>query len=380
MENNNKEDKDFNDEIHSENKSSSEDLSETASELDETNPNTEKELKESNSDNSERLSESNDDNTSSNNDIDEISDTKKDSNFFTEYGNYLVAGTIGIILLGIFILAFLTSSDNSSVVLLEATVPSEEVEITQDNSKFTSNLLLIILSLLTLISISLSFWLYYWRKLIIADKEIMVPETFESNIQTIKKVSNKNSLNIQNALDRQTAALKSSRKRADDANDEISRISEVIAHLQNALENKDEEIERFKKGYDAEIFHKFLLRFTRVDKVLKEYIDEGEIDLDGLEDIHIQMEDALLECGVECFSPEIGKSYKSQDNIEDNPKRIPATEKSQHETVAEVTQMGYLRSCEDSSIEVISKAKVKIYEFVEEEKNYESSDNKKIKE
>ena len=310
----------------------------------------------------------------------EVTDESDHPNFLTKYSNYIWAGGIGIVLLGIFIYAFNTSTSESAAVLSEATVSADETDVSQNNSQYNSNLLLIILSLVTLISVSISFWLYYWRKLIIADKEIMVPETFESNIKSINKVANNNSLNIQSTLDKHTAALNSSSKRSDDVNDEISRISEVIAHLQNSLVKKEEEMERFKKGYDAEIYHKFLLRFTRVDKVLKEYIDDGQIDMDGLEDIHIQMEDALLECGVESFSPEIGKSYKSQDNIEDNPKRIPATEKSQHETVAEVTQMGYIRRCEDSSIEVISKAKVKIYEFVEKEKKYESSDNKKIKE
>jgi hypothetical protein len=208
----------------------------------------------------------------------------------------------------------------------------------------------------------------------------MVPETFKSNIQSLNKVANNNSLNIQNALDNQTAAFKSSSKRSDDSNDEIARISEVIAHLQNSLEEKEEEMKRFKKGYDAEIYHQFLLRFTRVDKVIKEYIDEGAIDLKGLEDIQIEMVEALLGCKVEPFSPEIGISYKSQDNIEDNPKRIPTTDQNQHETVAEVSQMGYLRRCEDSSIEIISKAKVKVYDYAEPEKNDKSNENNNIKE
>ena len=201
----------------------------------------------------------------------------------------------------------------------------------------------------------------------------MVPETFEKNIKNLNKVANNNSLNIQNALDNQTAALKSSSKRSDDSNDEIARISEIITHLQSALEKKDEEMERFKKGYDADIYKQFLLRFTKVDRVLKEYIDDGEIDLDGLGDIQEEMEEALLECRVESFSPEVGVDYKAQDNIADNPKKIPTTDKNQHETVAEVIQMGYVRKCEDSSIEVISKAKVKVYDFAESEKNDESN-------
>ena len=314
------------------------------------------------------------------------------------FQNYLIGFILIAILIGIFVFAYNTSNDNSdpsiltlnNAVSLEdgmrtAKLASQEMmaeikaemsildagqETSAEDSKAVKsnflnspNTLLIILSLLTLISISLSFWLYYWRKLSIAGKEIMVPETFEKNIKNLNKVANNNSLNIQNALDNQTAALKSSSKRSDDSNDEIARISEIITHLQKSIEEKEEEMERFKKGYDADIYHKFLLRFTRVDRVLKEYIDDGSIDLDGLEDIHTQMEDALLECRVESFSPEVGVDYKTQDNIADNPKKTPTTDKEQHEKVEKVSQVGYFRVCEDDSIEIISQAKVVIFYY-----------------
>ena len=85
------------------------------------------------------------------------------------------------------------------------------------------------------------------------------------------------------------------------------------------------------------------------------------------------MEDALEECGVEPFYPVIGLNFKTQDNIADNPKRIPTNDKNQHETVAEVSQIGYLRRREDTSVEIISKAKVVIYDYAEPENNYEST-------
>ena len=335
------------------------------------------------------------------------------------FQNYLIGFILIATVIGLFVYAYATSNDNSGPSILtpnnnisledgmhaaklasqemmaeikaempvlppmdgpSSSIPDAGQETSAEDSKAVKSnflnsptTLLIILSLLTLISISISFWLYYWRKLSIAGKEIMVPETFEKNIKNLNKVANNNSLNIQNALDNQTAALKSSSKRSDDSNDEIARISEIITHLQSALEKKDEEMERFKKGYDADIYKQFLLRFTKVDRVLKEYIDDGEIDLDGLGDIQEEMEEALLECRVESFSPEVGVDYKAQDNIADNPKKIPTTDKNQHETVAEVLQMGYVRKCEDSSIEVISKAKVKVYDFAESEKNDESN-------
>jgi molecular chaperone GrpE (heat shock protein) len=276
--------------------------------------------------------------------------------------------------------AVVASTVDSTISEAGQELSVEDSGVIKSNFLNSPTTLLIILSLLTLISISISFWLYYWRKLSIDGKEIMVPETFEKNIKSLNKSAIEGSSIIQNALDTQTAALNSSRKTSDENNEEISRISKIITHLQDSLEKKEEEMERFKKGYDADIYHKFLLRFTRVDMVLKEYIDSGMIDLDGLEDIHTQMEDALRECRVESFSPEIGADYKTQNNIADNPKRIPTTDKDQHEKVEKVVQVGYFRICEDESIEIISDAKVVIYDYAESEKIDESTKENNIKE
>ena len=139
-------------------------------------------------------------------------------------------------------------------------------------------------------------------------------------------------------------------------------VKEILS-LVEKIEKNEEEIKRYKKGYDADIFHTFLFRFTKVDKVLKEYINDGKIDLEGLDDIQIQMEDALKECKVEVYSPEIGANYRTLDYIADNPKKIPTSNKNLHETIAEIYQVGYLRRLPDLSLKLISEARVVVYEY-----------------
>ena len=99
-------------------------------------------------------------------------------------------------------------------------------------------------------------------------------------------------------------------------------MSQTFMTLKTSLDQKDEEISRYKNGYDATIFKNFLLRFTRVDKVIKEYIGDNKIDLNGLQDIQIQMDDALAECDVEIYIPEIGlEEYKTSAYIKEKLKR-----------------------------------------------------------
>ena len=148
-------------------------------------------------------------------------------------------------------------------------------------------------------------------------------------------------------------------------------LSETFMTLKTSLDQKDEEISRYKNGYDAIIFKNFLLRFTRVDKVIKEYADANKIDMNGLKDIQIQMDDALAECDVEIFSPEIGSNFKTSIGVADNPDIKETSNQSEDSTIAEVLKPGYRRKLPNASSEdyqIITEAKVIIYVYKKNKK------------
>ena len=140
-------------------------------------------------------------------------------------------------------------------------------------------------------------------------------------------------------------------------------LNQTFMTLKSSLDQKDKEIARYKSGYDATIYKNFLLRFTRVDKVIKEYISENKIDMNGLDDIQIQMDDALAECEVEVFSPEIGADYKTSTGLADKPKIIETSDKAKDGVVAEIIAPGYQRRLPNDEYEVIVTAKVAIHIF-----------------
>jgi molecular chaperone GrpE (heat shock protein) len=144
----------------------------------------------------------------------------------------------------------------------------------------------------------------------------------------------------------------------------IDDMNQTFLTLKDNLDRKDEELARFKEGYDATIFKNFILRFTRVDKVLKESISDQNYTQDALEDIQIQMEDALAECDIKIFSPSVGDDFKSLEGVADNPKQIETSKKNQNLTIAEVIQPGYRRKLPGSgkdNFQIITEAKVAIY-------------------
>jgi molecular chaperone GrpE (heat shock protein) len=144
----------------------------------------------------------------------------------------------------------------------------------------------------------------------------------------------------------------------------IKDMNDTFMTLKASLDQKDEEISRYKNGYDATIFKNFLLRFARVDRVIKEYSDDNKIDLKGLKDIQIQMDDALSECDVEMFLPEVGSNFKTTIGVADNPEIRKTSDKSKDSIIAEILRPGYRRKLAnntDNEYQIIIAAKVAIY-------------------
>ena len=73
----------------------------------------------------------------------------------------------------------------------------------------------------------------------------------------------------------------------------LNDLSNEFKILRDENEKKDEEIQRYREGYDESKVKDFFSRFTFVDTVIKEYLDDNKIDIDGLKDIQIQMNEAF---------------------------------------------------------------------------------------
>ena len=149
--------------------------------------------------------------------------------------------------------------------------------------------------------------------------------------------------------------------------------------LRNDIEEKDKEIARYKDGYDVSRIKNYFSKFTFLDSVIKEYIDDNEIDLDGLKvgltDIQIQMNEAFLEYDIEIFSPQLGADYRKTDGVEHPPRKIETNNKEDHFVIAEVIKPGYRRKItsysdskeDNASYQYITDAKVAIYLYKESE-------------
>ena len=138
--------------------------------------------------------------------------------------------------------------------------------------------------------------------------------------------------------------------------------SSALTSLRNALDERDQEIKRLKRGYDNAVFRKFIARFIRVDQAVQYFIQHTESSSTQLESIHSLLEDALQECDVQPFSPEIGSDYRSAFGVAEYPKILTTITREDDCRIAEILEPGYIMQGGKEK-EVLIPARVAIYRF-----------------
>jgi len=266
----------------------------------------------------------------------------------------------GFILIAFIVVIFLLidgPSKNATVENIPATaVVSQEPSLDVKAHESPGSLVyiaLIIMSIATLISIIISFYLYKWRRILLAKPTLLVPEEWGKYLDTVGK-------NMERLGDSFTSNINHLASKTSESSEKIGNMTETYMSLQNTLDEKDSEIRRLKKGYDAEVFRKFVSRFIRIDQAIDYYIHLEEGDSNFLGQLKRLFEDALDECGVESFAPQIGEDYRRAFGVADNPKKIKTEDPDEEFMVAEIIESGYrLRNGND--YEIVRPCKVSIY-------------------
>jgi cytoskeletal protein RodZ len=250
--------------------------------------------------------------------------------------------------------------------------PSESIDTNKPKSTPTPSkstnansldiVFLVILLILLAVSILTNVLFFKWRFRANDKQRSFVPEVLIDSVdsivndlaKTFKDMAEQHSANI----DQSKRASKNTKKSFDD-------LMEAFTVLQTTLDSRDKEIQRLKKGYDSEIFRTFLRRFIRVDKALCEEINAlttgNGVDLKDLEGIQNILRDALEDCKVFSFSPEIGGDFRKEFGVADNPKTKLSNNHEDDFLIAEVIEEGFKLVTPEGPDQCIQPAKVLIF-------------------
>ena len=216
----------------------------------------------------------------------------------------------------------------------------------------------LILSIATLISIAVSFWLYRWRSLLLGKLKVLSPEEYSHHATSMVDIISRLTVQVDYSLDKVNREVSNLTSNSEN-------MTETYMSLHHSIDAKDKEIARLKAGYDSQIYKKFIKRFLKVDQVIQEEILESNSTIAShLESIQEMLQDALDECGVEKFSPEIGRQYKDTEGVADRPEIKETDDAKKNGVISRVIVPGYQLRVNEG-FEVIVAAKVEIYHFNE---------------
>jgi molecular chaperone GrpE (heat shock protein) len=213
------------------------------------------------------------------------------------------------------------------------------------------------LSLTTLISLFTTYSLHKSRSVVLDTANPFAPREWANALKGISGHVDK----LTSSIERRLHDIVT---RSSTDSETLSNMAETFTSLRAVLDEKDTEIRRLKKGYDAEVFRKFLYRFIRVDQAISDLITTGDASTQNLRQVQRLLEDAFDECGVERFQPTVGEDYRTAVGIADHPKTERTKRSEDAFKIAEVLQVGY-RIRNGENYEIIKPAQVKIFLFAE---------------
>lgn len=222
----------------------------------------------------------------------------------------------------------------------------------KERREYVSVLLAVLLGA-SIISLVFNAIFLFRKRVIVADTRYLTPDYLLRLINDINKevIDSRKYLSL---------SLSQSTRETKTINGNISEINEVLKTYLKLLDEKDREIKRFKNGYDTYLYQKFLTRFIRVDTMISDLLDDGEISINDLENVQDLMRDSLEECGVVTFTVPSGVDYRKERDVEDNPGIIETEDPSLDYLVKSTLRPGY-KLTSSGNEQTILKAKVAIY-------------------
>jgi hypothetical protein len=218
---------------------------------------------------------------------------------------------------------------------------------------------LIAMAIVTLLAISISFYLYRWRRFLHNNRQFLVPAEFEVWVNGLNNT-------VVGLMQQVEKFVQNFDVKGKETHQRVANLSETFMTMQGALDERESEIRRLKQGYDQHIYRKFVSRFIRVDQTIEDFQRAGGADEESLGQLRRLLGDAFEECGVECFQPELGDDYRECEGVADNPKTANGDRPEDAFKIVEVLESGYLiRGAE--AAEILIPAKVKILTFQNEE-------------
>ena len=199
--------------------------------------------------------------------------------------------------------------------------------------------------LVALVSVALAVTAIRWRKALDGGQTSLLPSKVLDDWKDVAKRLGKQESSLREFSDSIHGNLSHAHSAQNETQQNYKNILNALRVFQEQLTKREQEIDRLRRGGDAEVFRRFLNRFLRLyrdmNTDLKELKENGK-QTDLVEDHMHQLEDALFDTGLERFRPQLNSDFRSEQGIADNPATVETDDPELDFKVAEILKDGFL--------------------------------------
>lgn len=146
---------------------------------------------------------------------------------------------------------------------------------------------------------------------------------------------------------------------------EITNMKNLFISLNSELTEKEEELKKYKKGYEKTVLKKFFNSLIDINELAANLnINSREKDISNLKNYILFV---LQDLEIEQFLPIINEDFRTQGGVNAHGEVIETNDKSNDGKVVKVLKNGYKYILDDGSVEVIQNAVAQVYKYIEEE-------------
>ena len=146
---------------------------------------------------------------------------------------------------------------------------------------------------------------------------------------------------------------------------EITNMKNLFISLNSELTEKEEELKKYKKGYEKTVLKKFFNSLIDINELTANLnINSSEKDISNLKNYILFV---LQDLEIEQFLPIINEDFRTQGGVNARGEVIETNDKSNDGKVVKVLKNGYKYILDDGSVEVIQNAVAQVYKYIEEE-------------
>lgn len=302
-------------------------------------------------------------------------------------------------LLGLIILLFWSSreketKDDGNSVAAESSISMQTNEI-DDDSNFNQTpkieqkiehavdypwYLIIILVVSAVANISIAFLIFFYNRKrikLLTDKKYVEPEKLQRTMQDLSEntgaldkqlseLKQHNDHTVQGVIQQTTSALSKLEENDHKHGEKIQEIMNAFLELNTKLDEKDEEIKRYKEGHDSKLINKYILSYIKIRDQIIKMTNSDQFVLKNLEQLIERLNMEIEHADVKEIEVSIGDKFLDEKygGKLATPKLVPTDDTGKNGTIVSVDLAGYEFTGNERNI-ILRPAKVSVYELQE---------------